>query len=134
MVLWLRTLEDASAPQTLGTKLAFAIGTARRLEHDEADHVFGFCCGDDDEGDAHHHQHGSGPGTPSVGATKHPDTDAGHGAAGRKEMDVYVREKVRVESADPSLLSLAAKLTALGHVLDVARRNLAAVMGEELED
>lgn len=49
-------------------------------------------------------------------------------------MDVFVREKVRVESADPSLLSLAAKLTALGHVLNVARRNLAAVMGEELED
>lgn len=49
-------------------------------------------------------------------------------------MDVFVREKVRVESADPSLLSLAAKLAALGHVLTVARRNLAAVMGEEMED
>lgn len=52
----------------------------------------------------------------------------------KKQVDVYVREKVRVESADPSLLSLAAKLTALGHTLGLARRNLAAVMGEELED
>lgn len=59
---------------------------------------------------------------------------SGGAGGGKKEMDVYVREKVRVESADPSLLSLAAKLTALGHVLDMARRNLAAVMGEEMED
>ena len=51
-----------------------------------------------------------------------------------REVDVYVREKVRVGAADPSLLSLSSKLTALGHTLGVARRNLAAVMGEELED
>jgi outer membrane protein TolC len=48
-------------------------------------------------------------------------------------VDVYVREKVRVESADPSLLSLSSKLTALSHTLALARRNLAAVMGEEVE-
>lgn len=126
IVLWLRSLEDASAPQTLGTKLAFAIGTARRLEHDEADRVFGFCCEEGGDG----HEHGSRPGSSSGGPNKTPSS----GAGGRKEMDVHVREKVRVESADPSLLSLAAKLTALGHVLDMARRNLAAVMGEELED
>jgi hypothetical protein len=45
-------------------------------------------------------------------------------------VNVYVREKVRVESADPSLLSLSAKLSALGHTLALARRNLAAVLGE----
>jgi hypothetical protein len=126
IVLWLRSLEDASVPQTFGTKLAFAIGTARRLEHDEADRIFGFCCGDGDDG----HEHGSRPGTSSGSLKRVPSS----GAAGRREIDVFVREKVRVESADPSLLSLAAKLTALGHVLDMARRNLAAVMGEELED
>ncbi|KAJ9129622.1 hypothetical protein NKR19_g10278, partial [Coniochaeta hoffmannii] len=139
IVLWLRALEDASVPPTLGSKLALAIGTARRLEHDEADRVFGFCCGEDD---GHHggedgHEHGSRPGTssssPAAVGGEHPGGTGG-GTAGRREVDVYVREKVRVESADPSLLSLAAKLTALGHVLSVARRNLAAVMGEELED
>jgi hypothetical protein len=45
-------------------------------------------------------------------------------------VNVFVREKVRVESADPSLLSLSAKLSALGHTLALARRNLAAVLGE----
>ncbi|OIW31284.1 hypothetical protein CONLIGDRAFT_308781 [Coniochaeta ligniaria NRRL 30616] len=137
IVLWLRSLEDASAPQTFGTKLAFAIGTARRLEHDEADRLFGFCCGDGD-GDGDGHEHGSRPGTSSGGSVRGAHTSSGAApaatAGARREVDVFVREKVRVESADPSLLSLAAKLTALGHVLDMARRNLAAVMGEELED
>ncbi|KAH8908135.1 hypothetical protein BR93DRAFT_601365 [Coniochaeta sp. PMI_546] len=136
IVLWLRSLEDASVPQTFGTKLAFAIGTARRLEHDEADRIFGFCCGDDDDGGAaghgHEHEHGSRPGTSSSGSLRRVHSSGA--APARKEIDVFVREKVRVESADPSLLSLAAKLTALGHVLNMARRNLAAVMGEELED
>lgn len=128
IVLWLRSLEDASAPQTFGTKLAFAIGTARRLEHDEADRVFGYCCGEDDDDG---HGHGSRPGTSSSGSLRRMHSS---GVPARREVDVFVREKVRVESADPSLLSLAAKLTALGQVLNMARRNLAAVMGEELED
>uniref|UniRef100_A0A8H7TUE2 Uncharacterized protein n=1 Tax=Bionectria ochroleuca TaxID=29856 RepID=A0A8H7TUE2_BIOOC len=45
--------------------------------------------------------------------------------------DVYVREKVRVESADPSLISLYSKLGHLNNVLDQARNNLTAVMGLE---
>ncbi|KAB5528955.1 RAVE subunit 2/Rogdi [Coniochaeta sp. 2T2.1] len=141
IVLWLRSLEDANLPPTFGSKLAFAIGTARRLDHDEAERVFGFCC----EGEGHGHEHGERPGTSSSsgggggggasGSLRRvgSNTTVGGGKGGR-EMDVFVREKVRVESADPSLLSLAAKLTALGHVLGLARRNLAAVMGEELED
>ncbi|KAK3500538.1 RAVE subunit 2/Rogdi [Neurospora crassa] len=137
IVLWLRSLEAADAPVGFGTKLAFAIGTARRLEHDEADRVFGFCCGGDGHGGP-----GGSPGSmmPSNGGNNNTtrsttqNTAAGTGAMGQPEVDVYVREKVRVESADPSLLSLAAKLTALGHTLGLARRNLAAVMGEELED
>jgi hypothetical protein len=56
------------------------------------------------------------------------------GTRSRRPVEVFVREKLRVESADPSLLSLSAKLTALGHTLAVARRNLAAVMGEEVEE
>lgn len=136
LVLWLRSLEPADVPMNFGTKLALAIGTTRRLEHDEADRVFGFCLGrgadDDDEG------------WDETSAAPAPAA-AAHGNKGGKEakasssirsgkrdtVDVYVREKVRVESADPSLLSLSAKLSALSHALGVARRNLAAVMGEE---
>ncbi|KAK4451168.1 RAVE subunit 2/Rogdi [Podospora aff. communis PSN243] len=148
LVLWLRSLEPADAPVNFGKKLALAIGTTRRLEHDEAEKMFGFCCADDT---VHAHPHNSIP-----RAQSHGGAMTGLAAGGRhasfpvatssseiplsgkrdkeKEVDVYVREKVRVGAADPSLLSLSSKLTALGHTLGVARRNLAAVMGEELED
>ncbi|KAI0835459.1 RAVE subunit 2/Rogdi [Hypoxylon sp. FL0890] len=116
LVLYLRALEPADAPINFGTKLALAIGTTRRLEHDEADRIFKYRCDDEShiEGEA-----GSG---------------SGDGGKKEKEVEVYVREKVRVESADPSLLSLSAKLAALGKTLELARRNLAAVMEEEMED
>lgn len=48
---------------------------------------------------------------------------------GREE--VNVREKVRVESADPSLMSVAAKLSALEHEVRRWRFNLSVVMDEE---
>lgn len=48
-----------------------------------------------------------------------------------KGEQVRVREKVRVESQDPSLISVMAKLSALGHGVAVWRRALAVVMGEE---
>ncbi|KAI1097523.1 RAVE subunit 2/Rogdi [Jackrogersella minutella] len=110
LVLYLRALEPADAPVNFGTKLALAIGTTRRLEHDEADRVFTYRCD---------------------GETRFEGSSA---EDGKKGVEVYVREKVRVESADPSLLSLSAKLSALGNTLGLARRNLAAVMGEEMED
>lgn len=47
--------------------------------------------------------------------------------------NVRVKEKVRVESADPSLMSVMAKLAALDHTLGLARKGLSIVMGEELE-
>lgn len=94
-----------------GTKLALAIGTTRRLEHDEADRVFTYRCDD---------------------STSLEGSEAQ--LEGKKGVEVYVREKVCVESADPSLLSLSAKLGALGNTLGLARRNLAAVMGEEIDD
>jgi hypothetical protein len=167
LVLWLRSLEPADAPMHFGTKLALAIGTARRLEHDEADHVFGFCCGAVESRPQTPNARRPSPDLPSRrdsaasklaavaaksevtsrtsspfggwGKARHdaekrerPSSAAG-GEKGH-EVSVYVREKVRVESADPSLLALSAKLTALGHTLGLARRNLAAVMGEELEE
>lgn len=152
IVLWLRSLEAADAPVHFGTKLALAIGTARRLEHDESDRIFGFCCNTDEHG-----AHASNnnllnppkplPRRPSVITST---TETGIPLSGRREarppsiksqnngkggvrgdeVEVYVREKVRVETADPSLLSLASKLSALGHTLAHARRNLAIVMGE----
>ncbi|KAJ9155189.1 37S ribosomal protein rsm22 [Pleurostoma richardsiae] len=132
LVLWLRALEPADAPVHFGTKLALAIGTTRRLEHDEADQQFRYVCppaGGELGGG------GGGGKEGSIGGGSGASSDGGDSAwDGKQELDVFVREKVRVESADPSLLSLSAKLVALGHTLALARRNLAAVMGEEIDD
>jgi Rogdi leucine zipper containing protein len=49
----------------------------------------------------------------------------------RGKEEVNVREKVRVESADPSLMSVAAKLSALEHEVRRWRFNLSVVMDEE---
>lgn len=137
LVLWLRALESADAPVNLGMKFALAIGTARRLEHDEAEQVFVYT-----------HPEGSseGPSSSSGGSASTSGNGSGKEGSGPSfankskenqrggEVQVYVREKVRVESADPSLLSLSAKLTALANTLSLARANLAAVMGENIED
>ena len=40
-----------------------------------------------------------------------------------------VREKVRVESQDPALMAVMAKLSALGHGVAVWRHSLSIVMG-----
>ncbi|KAG6024046.1 hypothetical protein E4U19_003993 [Claviceps sp. Clav32 group G5] len=133
LVLWLRVLEPADAPIALGTKLGLAIGTFRRLEHDEMDVLFRY------------HPEGDGRCEPKKGSLGAAGAVAGAGAngnatpmSGGKELDpvqeVYVREKVRIESADPSLISLHSKLGQLGHMLDLARHNLAALMGEDLDD
>ncbi len=45
--------------------------------------------------------------------------------------DVRVRDRVRVESQDPALIAVLAKLTALEHTVEVSRSNLATVMGVE---
>ncbi len=86
--------------------------------------MFLYRCDEEDGGAAAGAASGKG-GSPQGGAGE-------DGAAG--PVEVVVREKVRVESADPSLLSLSAKLNALSNTLAHARRNLAAVMGEEPED
>lgn len=115
-------------------KFALAIGTARRLEHDEADQAFVYTYPEGNKGVG-------GASRPATAAGKQGG-DAGGGRQQSKsgedlrsdEVQVYVREKVRVESADPSLLSLSAKLMALTNTLALARGNLAAVMGEEFEE
>jgi Rogdi leucine zipper containing protein len=52
----------------------------------------------------------------------------------RGKEEVNVREKVRVESGDPSLISVSAKLSALEHEVKRWRFNLRVVMGEDEEE
>ncbi|KAI1324577.1 hypothetical protein F5Y16DRAFT_302346 [Xylariaceae sp. FL0255] len=159
LVLHLRALEPADAPVNLGIKFALAIGTARRLEHDEADKVFSYRHHDSppiSPTHPHAEDKGSQDATPipssstftTTTSTPYPTSgtramtgvnqgmgNGGNTAAVVGDVErVYVREKVRVESADPSLLSMSAKLGALSNTLGLARRNLAAVMGEEFDE
>ncbi|KAH7037175.1 RAVE subunit 2/Rogdi [Microdochium trichocladiopsis] len=147
IILYLRALEPADAPMNFGAKLAFAIGTARRLEHDEAEKVFWYVCDQESRPDGSPSDGGSSGGGGSGGGSG--GVGGGNGSAGagaaaarstglkrqqtRDKVDVYVREKVKVESADPSLLAMSTKLSALANTLALARRNLAAVMGEDLD-
>ncbi|KAL3420435.1 37s ribosomal protein rsm22 [Phlyctema vagabunda] len=90
LIMTVRVLESATAVPNLGSRLAFAIGAQRRLEHDEMDEVFMY-----------------------------------------KGEQVRVKEKLRVESADPSLMAALAKLAALEHTLELARNCLRIVMGND---
>lgn len=47
--------------------------------------------------------------------------------------EVNVKEKVRVESQDPSLMAVMAKLSALGHAVGGWRARVGCVMGEEVD-
>lgn len=51
-----------------------------------------------------------------------------------KDDEVKVKEKVRVESADPNLMVAMAKLAALEHAVGMARCCLAVVMEEDVEE
>lgn len=93
LIMTIRVLEPANAMPNLGTRLAFAIGAQRRLEHDEMDETFKY-----------------------------------NGA------EVRVMEKLRVESADPSLMATMAKLAALEHTVQQARKCLDIVMGNDDAD
>lgn len=48
--------------------------------------------------------------------------------------EVRVKEKVRIDSGDPNLISAMAKLAALEHTVAISRHCLATVMGEEDEE
>lgn len=121
VVLWLRVVEPADVPVHFGTKLGLAIGTVRRLEHDEMDLVFRY------------NPRGSDVASSRRGSPRR-SLDSRSGPPVDDEMqEVYVREKVRVETADPSLISLYSKLGYLSHMLGQARLNLAAVLGVDVE-
>lgn len=134
IIVYLRALEPADAPVGFGAKLAFAIGTARRLEHDEADKVFWYVCDHESrpDGSPIEGTTGSSGSASAVTAAARPTGTKAKKTQVRDKVDVYVREKVKVESADPSLLAMSTKLSALANTLALARMNLAAVMGEEL--
>lgn len=48
--------------------------------------------------------------------------------------EVRVREKVRIESPDPSLMAVLAKVGGLEHAVGMARCCLAVVMEEDVEE
>ncbi|KAK6224525.1 37s ribosomal protein rsm22 [Colletotrichum tabaci] len=135
LVLWLRALEPVATPVHFGTKLGLALGTLRRLEHDEMDRPFRFAYSTVTDG-GQKHKHGTPhPQSSSGGGGGSPLSGLGTPSSNGEANEVYVREKVRVESLpDPNLMSLSSKLVALGHTLANARRNLAAVMGEEFDE
>ncbi|KXT00555.1 hypothetical protein AC578_5239 [Pseudocercospora eumusae] len=60
--------------------------------------------------------------------------DEAHEVFTYKGMEVRVREKVRVESQDPSLMAAMAKLGALERNVALSRRALGVVMGQEHEE
>lgn len=133
IVLALRALEPVDAPVHFGMKLGLAIGTVRRIEHDEMDVVYRYdpagCASADSKRTGARH----GP-EASAQARGQQQQQQETRLQKQQMMDVYVREKVRVESGDPSLISLSSKLIYLNNVLGLARRNLEAALGNELED
>jgi len=64
------------------------------------------------------------------GASIVPHDEVSHSYAFKGE-EVRVREKLRVESQDPSLLAIMAKLSALEHSVAISRTALDTVMGKE---
>ncbi|KAM0267981.1 hypothetical protein ACHAPA_005327 [Fusarium lateritium] len=118
IILWLRALEPVHGHVHFGTKLGLAFGTVRRLEHDEMDTIFRYNTqGSNMSGS----KRGSARHTPEPGSSA-ADVDS------NDVQEVYVREKVRVESADPSLISIQSKLSYLSHMLGQARRNVVEVL------
>ncbi|MCJ1291077.1 hypothetical protein MMC34_002620 [Xylographa carneopallida] len=67
-------------------------------------------------------------------AARLPEHDESGRAFTFRGQEARVREKVRVESQDPSLMAVMAKLSALEHAVGVARGSLAIVMGVEEEE
>ncbi|KAI9799304.1 MAG: hypothetical protein M1825_004797 [Sarcosagium campestre] len=67
----------------------------------------------------------------AIGASRRPDHDEANETFEFKGEQVRVREKLRVESQDPSLMAVMAKLGALEHSVAFALTALDIVMGKE---
>lgn len=69
----------------------------------------------------------------ALGGPRAPAHDEANDVFTFKGQDVRVKEKIRVESADPNLMAAMAKLSALEHSVTLSRRALDVVMGKEDE-
>ncbi|KAI9857693.1 MAG: hypothetical protein M1813_008114 [Trichoglossum hirsutum] len=67
----------------------------------------------------------------AIGAARKPEHDESNEVFNYKGVDVRVAAKIRVESADPSLIALTAKLAALEHNVSLSRKALDIVMGRD---
>ncbi|KAF2819988.1 hypothetical protein CC86DRAFT_305730 [Ophiobolus disseminans] len=67
----------------------------------------------------------------ALGGTRAPAHDEADRTFKYKGQDVRVKEKVRVETQDPSLISASAKLNALEHSIMLSRKALNIVMGND---
>lgn len=67
----------------------------------------------------------------AIGAQRRLEHDEMDALVTYKGEEVRVKEKVRIESADPSLMAVMAKLTALEHSVGTARKCLEICMGGE---
>ncbi|KAF2163036.1 hypothetical protein M409DRAFT_68678 [Zasmidium cellare ATCC 36951] len=70
----------------------------------------------------------------ALGGSRQAFHDEAHEVFAYKGQDVRVRDKVRVESQDPSLMAAMAKLGALERNVALSRRALDVVMGEEQDE
>ena len=71
--------------------------------------------------------------TAALGGGRQNIHDEAHEVFSYRGQEVRVRDKIRVESQDPSLLSAFAKLGALERIVALWRRGLDVVMGRDLE-
>lgn len=67
----------------------------------------------------------------ALGASRPPPHDEADRIFRFRNQDVRVKEKIRVESQDPALISAMAKLNALEHSVLLSRKALHIVMGRE---
>lgn len=67
----------------------------------------------------------------ALGGVRAPVHDEADRTFKYRGQDVRVREKVRVESQDPALISASAKLNALEHTVMLSRKALEIVMGRD---
>lgn len=67
----------------------------------------------------------------ALGGTRAPAHDEADRSFRYRDHDVRVKEKIRVDSQDPALISTSAKLNALAHDVMLSRKALNIVMGRD---
>ena len=68
----------------------------------------------------------------ALGGSRAPAHDEADRPFKYRGQDVLVKEKIRVESQDPALISASAKLNALEHTVKLSRKALSIVNDEQL--